>query len=436
MRQFNRRVFNGIRGMWHKIVMLWRRWVNRLTQNQRAIASPKKKRDPYLKFRKPLTAADREFLFVQLLDGVHRGWSQAQVAQFIQDFGQGQSSTASSGDRSAQTTSGDALVSWLRQFGDRLLSSPVPNRELATRMVQLGQLNCGKLSEVAGEIGQQLLDREVETEGQLEKVIHKTEKKSSFNLEKCLRLGHEQLDRRQYASASIAFEQATKHAPKNPEVLYGLGLACHRLRLYRQAIAHLSRGLESNPDSAALLTQRGLSYQAIDCGKEAIADFERVVEMKPRSVLDWCARGKALVQLNRQEEAIAAYDEALTIDPTYHRGWHDRGNVLYDLQRYEEAIAAYDRAIELQPNYAAGWFNRGAALGNLQRYREAIAAFDRLLEIQPHDDRGWLCRGQTLERLERSQEAIAAYERALQIRPDDPIAWRHRNQLLEKIKKS
>ncbi|WP_254564378.1 tetratricopeptide repeat protein [Oscillatoria sp. HE19RPO] len=430
MMQFMQRVGKTLGRIWQQLIRLWKQWFRRSPPQ----SFPKKPENrvrfqtltgPRHQPTKPLSAAEYEFLFSELLDGVHRGWSQAQVTQFLEKIGP--DSTVNLKD--AEIESSDAYVLWLRQFGTRLLNSPVPNQELARRMVQLGALNCGKLSTVAGEIGQKLLDREANTPSPATPA-------SEFTLEHYLQLGQIHLDRRQYPSALTTFEQAATHSPNHPEVLYGLGLVCHRMGLYQEAVGHLTEALAQKPEFVAALTQRGLAYKAVDDLAAATADFESAVGMKPNTPEESCARGKALMQLKQPEEAIAAYEEALTIHRESHRGWYDWGNVFYDLQRYEEAIAAYDKALDLQPDYAAAWFNRGAALGNLHRYGEAIAAFEKLLEIQSHDYHGWLCLGQTLERLHRIPEAIAAYERALQLRPDDPTAWRYRNAAMLDMKKS
>lgn len=434
MRHSIQALWKRLRRSWQYAAAFWRRLFGKWIKRSRASHSGKTvvlKPQP----RAPLTPVDYEFLFTQLLEGVHRGWTQMQVLQFIKGLGYGQyHNTASSVKLVAKNEGEEKWVEWLREFGDRLLESPIPNRELATRMVQLGQLNCGTLAEVAGEIGQQLLDRPAQIPQPIDSATNSISDKPEDRVEKWVSQGQAQLDRRQYPSALTSFQQAAQLTSQSPEVFYGLAVACHRMGLYREAIAHLDCCLDAHPGHAPALTQRGLAYQALQEREKATADFEQVVEMAASSPQSYCARGKALVQLQRQEEAVAAYEEAIRVNPTSHHAWYNLGNVLYDLQRYEAAIECYDKAIELQPDYAAGWFNRGAALGNLQRYEAAIAAFDRVLQVQPHDYDAWLCRGQTLERLACQAEAIAAYDRALELRPDDPTAWRYRTQASDRLK--
>ena len=92
----------------------------------------------------PLSDAGYENFFMQLMDGIGEGWQQAQVLEHL-------------GNRIHD----QFFISWLKRFGrDRLLKSPAPNHELATRMVKLSEIGCGEIGEIAGEIGTQLLARE------------------------------------------------------------------------------------------------------------------------------------------------------------------------------------------------------------------------------------------------------------------------------------
>jgi hypothetical protein len=72
-----------------------------------------------------LSDADYEYLYMQLLEGVARGWQADRIDRFFVQLG----------DRGK---TGDWL-DWLNRFGDRLLSSATPHPELTTRMLLLAQ---------------------------------------------------------------------------------------------------------------------------------------------------------------------------------------------------------------------------------------------------------------------------------------------------------
>jgi hypothetical protein len=99
----------------------------------------------------PLEDADYEYLFMQLLEGVANGWQQPRAIGFFQKI--------------RHRIRKSEWISWLDRFGQSLLGSPVPNYELAGRMVQLSQLECGEIGDIAGAYGIKLLNRQ--EDGQL-----------------------------------------------------------------------------------------------------------------------------------------------------------------------------------------------------------------------------------------------------------------------------
>ncbi|WP_335164549.1 hypothetical protein [Nostoc sp.] len=93
----------------------------------------------------PLSDTDLEFLFNELLQGVHQARGEAWARKWLHNI--------------EHRISTERWVEWLGRFGDRLLASPTPNNEIAARLVQLGELDIGEIGDVAYSIGMQLLTR-------------------------------------------------------------------------------------------------------------------------------------------------------------------------------------------------------------------------------------------------------------------------------------
>ena len=93
----------------------------------------------------PLNNTDLEFLFAELLEGVHQARGQAWVLKWLKNI--------------ENRVSTERWVDWLDSFGDKLLAAPTPNNELASRMVQLGELEIGDVGDLAYDIGMELLTR-------------------------------------------------------------------------------------------------------------------------------------------------------------------------------------------------------------------------------------------------------------------------------------
>lgn len=93
----------------------------------------------------PLSDTDLEFLFNELLEGVHQARGQAWAIKWLHNI-----------EHRIPT---ERWIEWLRLLGERLLAAPTPNNELAARLVQLGELGVGEVGDVAYDIGMQLLTR-------------------------------------------------------------------------------------------------------------------------------------------------------------------------------------------------------------------------------------------------------------------------------------
>jgi hypothetical protein len=129
--------------MLKKLILWLKRFFQRLLGNQKAptiLAGNHPKEPP-----PPLTDTDLEFLFTELLEGVHQARGQQWALKWLHNI--------------EHRVSTERWIEWLHGFGEKLLASPTPNNELAARMVQLGELEVGKVGDIAHDIGMQLLRR-------------------------------------------------------------------------------------------------------------------------------------------------------------------------------------------------------------------------------------------------------------------------------------
>jgi len=93
----------------------------------------------------PLTDTDLEFLFTELLEGVHQVRGRDWVQKWLSNV--------------EHRISSERWLEWLQRFGERLLALKTPNNELASRLVALGELEVGGIGELAYNIGMELLTR-------------------------------------------------------------------------------------------------------------------------------------------------------------------------------------------------------------------------------------------------------------------------------------
>ena len=87
----------------------------------------------------PLSDTAYEALFLQLLEGVDRGWERTQVLDHL-------------GNR----INDPFFRAWLQRFGRKLMESPFSQTELAERTINLSKIDCGELGKISAELGEKL----------------------------------------------------------------------------------------------------------------------------------------------------------------------------------------------------------------------------------------------------------------------------------------
>jgi len=309
--------------IWQSILNLWRL----LQRHFRKPAPPPPKPTPICTF------GEYEEKFLQLLEGVEQGWSRGDIKGFL----------IGCKIKDAE------WVNWPQEFGDRLLVSPENHLELGGQMVRLGEMNCGRISQVAGNIGRQLLAGES---------LNPTPADDSS-------VGNENIVTRLLGGESLSGSSTDNVDAVNQG---------------ESASQSESIGREISQEAVELYNEGIDRYDAEDL-EGAIAVYEKALEIDPKFHYAWNGLGNALNGLGRYSEAKAAFEKSLKIDPQYHSAWNGRGNSLKDVGRNREAIAAYEKTLEITgAQYWEAWFNRGRAFFNLGRYSEAIQNWDEGLQ--------------------------------------------------------
>ena len=309
--------------IWQRILNLWRL----LQRHFRKGSPPPPKPTPIRSF------GEYEQKFMQLLEGVEQGWSPGEIKGFL----------IGCKIKDAE------WENWLQEFGERLLVSPETNLELGRRMVRLGEMNCGKISEVAGNIGRQLLAGESLNQNSADDSP----------------VPNENIVTRLLAGESLSVSSTDNSSDANQPYsisqseLIARGISQEALELYKQGVDR---------------------YHAGDL-EGAIAAFALALELDRKFHYGWNGLGNVLNALGRSSEAIAAFETALELDPNSHQAWNGLGNALNALDRSSEAIAAFETALEITGDQVwQAWVNRGFAFFRSGRYSEAIENWDEGLQ--------------------------------------------------------
>ncbi|WP_170861303.1 tetratricopeptide repeat protein, partial [Geitlerinema sp. PCC 9228] len=324
----------------HPLKTLWR-------AIKRLFSHPSPQQPPTEPDLQPLSDSNYEALFFELLDGVaEKGWGAAQLEAHL-------------GNRLQDKH----FRGWLRRFGKKVTNAPVPNLELGQRMVQLSQTGGGEIGKLAGDIGNQLLQRQQEPlqpedyepvfRQLLERLAQGESAVQQFLQELAPRASKDDMAAwlREWGNQQLAANEPN-YSRIVPLLQLGQMSVGELASVAQEVGTQLQQRQEeeaiweyAGPDLFSVAENRGNGEEGSDSDVEAEAK-------------SWFDRGVQQFEAGDMEGALASCDRALQIQPDYYQAWTNRGAALYKLGRKEEALASYDRALQIQPDYYLAWNGR------------------------------------------------------------------------------
>ena len=202
--------------------------------------------------------------------------------------------------------------------------------------------------------------------------------------------GSQHLEDGRYLAALREFQLAHDSNPRNPEVLFKIGLTYDYLTMFQQALDHYHRALALAPDM------------------EGAWEYSGVVHHK----------------LRQYERAIACYNEAIKLDPDYPYAYYNKALTLGAMGQFVEAIDCYDQAISLDPKYGLAYTNKGIKLNSLGKYEQAVETLRLAVRYDKQDPRAFFALGKALLALRRNVQAFRNCERGLALDPNNAKEWR------------
>jgi tetratricopeptide (TPR) repeat protein len=232
-----------------------------------------------------------------------------------------------------------------------------------------------------------------------------------------VRLGTIYLEMGNLQAAEQVLLQALRFEPRNPDILYALGLACYqsgdldRALYYLQQLAgkniskvHYSLGLiywrrlefsaaerhfrialELQPDYADAGLALGETCLRNGKTQQAVDALRRTAMMSPGDDLIDHTLGQALIANGQKEEAATVFQQLLMRSPEHDDAMHALAGTWITLKRYDEAEQILKSAVLRQPEKARTWVLLGQLALIKSNRQKAESYFRNALEIDPEN---------------------------------------------------
>lgn len=177
-------------------------------------------------------------------------------------------------------------------------------------------------------------------------------------------------------------EKTAQHAPGVPLVLYLLGVAQAKQKLYEPAISNLEKALRSDERNVDYLLSLGEALMP-ERPLEAIPHLARAVELGSNNPEAYSKLATLLVDTQKTEEALSVCDLGLAACGAHPRILGSRAVALKALSRCEEALEYLRKVEALLPQDTTTMINMAGVLLDLGRLPESRKYLERACAVEP-----------------------------------------------------
>ncbi len=118
---------------------------------------------------------------------------------------------------------------------------------------------------------------------------------------------------------------------------------------YNQAITHLDKAIQLNPEDTFYFMIRGGVKDALGKHDDAIDDYNQAIKVDPENIHAYNARGSAKNHIGDYKGAKDDYSKIIKLDHNNGEAYKARGNINLKLKNYQAAFKDFTEAIRLDP---------------------------------------------------------------------------------------
>lgn len=173
------------------------------------------------------------------------------------------------------------------------------------------------------------------------------------------------LGRDQFQTAEQLLGRVLEQAPDSAEAHRLMGIVCLMTMRRSQAIGHLRKAREFNPDDAAINMTLGSVLVETGDVEAGLSCLEQACALADDSPVAWCNLGVAYESVQRMEPARGAFERAVAADPDYLKARHKLATAQLTLGDAAGAARTLRDTLDRRPDDAEAW----TILGNVKTER-------------------------------------------------------------------
>ena len=225
------------------------------------------------------------------------------------------------------------------------------------------------------------------------------------------------------AGARLELEALRGESPRDPEVLFNLGLVAGLQGEAEAQRALMDEVLALEAGHQGALATRGELYLQEDNLSEAERCFTAALSGQPDGAAALLGLAEVRYRRKRWPEALELLDRAVRVQPDLPYAWLDRARVKRAQENYLGAIADVSEALRLDPQDYWARLDRGEMYLKVRKREQARLDFSEAIRLQPQQFPAYAYLAGLDYEEGRQEEALGGYEQVLRLRPDYTFAY-------------
>ncbi len=231
-----------------------------------------------------------------------------------------------------------------------------------------------------------------------------------------------------HEQAAADFAKILEGDEENLNAHHAIAEALTYLEKYDQALEHIGKAIELEPDQPMAYTLRARIRAIQGDLKAALADLNTALKAAPNDLAALLMRARLHQAEGDLEKARKDVDRALIVRPGLVQGILLRSMVAAAAGDWDRAIADMKDLLSTDPKNVEWRLQLAAYYSGSQRPRRAITIYSELLDEDPENWLALRARADTLLSVGKHAEAIADFEAVLKAEPDNSgalnnLAW-------------
>ena len=169
--------------------------------------------------------------------------------------------------------------------------------------------------------------------------------------------------------------------PAESQNSYNDAVKLYAAARYPETVVLLNQLIADKSNLTEAYQLRGDAYRIMNQPENAIADLTKVIETRPTVADNYHTRAQCYHDLGKFDEAIKDYNKLLELEPTA-SAYNGRGICYRELSQLPRALQDFSQAVQLEPN-VDNFLQRGMAYASMGEHQKAIEDYNRVIELRP-----------------------------------------------------